>query len=254
MSYNFLQNKRKQEKKLDFYSDSSLIEEPVRPKEDYDNKEKKIHLSKKATSERSWDLEAEHIENFLIENPELKAPKPSSRNVFEKRKRHKTSEGRYDTEKKRKNRNNSNFNNSKRVKSTRWQSQKKVPGDIIRKFRSKKIGQSRITLQMSYSRGLFKNGRASSHVGRRGIPDLSFSEMEFLRNSNRTIQADTKSSPVKTKYINKNTSESIEKDDEISVFFRPSINSQQVFITPELRCSSKEIRESKSTGEVSIFL
>lgn len=71
--------------------------------------------------------------------------------------------------------------------------------------------------------------------------------MEFLRNSKRIIQTDSEFLPVKTRYLNKNISKSIERDDEISTFFKPSINSQQVVITPELRSSPIEILETKST-------
>ncbi|KAI9811328.1 MAG: hypothetical protein M1827_005487 [Pycnora praestabilis] len=49
-------------------------------------------------------------------------------------------------------------------------------------FKANNISQDRLTLKSTQNLGLFKNGRASSPIRRRGLPDLAFSEMRFLRN------------------------------------------------------------------------
>ncbi|KAF8424710.1 hypothetical protein EV426DRAFT_599053 [Tirmania nivea] len=45
--------------------------------------------------------------------------------------------------------------------------------------------RARLTLKSHHSLGLFKNGRASAQVEKRGLPDLTFCEMAFLQGSDK---------------------------------------------------------------------
>ncbi|KAA8894821.1 hypothetical protein FN846DRAFT_912438 [Sphaerosporella brunnea] len=61
---------------------------------------------------------------------------------------------------------------------------------LIKGFSAETIAKQRITLQPSHKLGIFKNGRASSPVRRRGLPDLTFSEVDFLsKRSHRSPEA-----------------------------------------------------------------
>ncbi|KAF8242403.1 hypothetical protein K440DRAFT_617106 [Wilcoxina mikolae CBS 423.85] len=52
---------------------------------------------------------------------------------------------------------------------------------LIEGYSAENIANQRITLQPSHRMGIFRNGRASSPTQRKGLPDLSFSEVDFLR-------------------------------------------------------------------------
>ncbi|CAG8972916.1 hypothetical protein HYALB_00001336 [Hymenoscyphus albidus] len=108
--------------------------------------------------------------------------------TFERRARHKTREDRYapkakdhkadkKQEKKR--------TTTKRAKKKNNPNPKKNGEELMRDFSSKNIGHDRLTIRPPYSLGLFGNGRTSDAAKDKGIPDLAFSDMDFLQKSER---------------------------------------------------------------------
>ncbi|KAH8648968.1 hypothetical protein BGZ60DRAFT_341503, partial [Tricladium varicosporioides] len=137
--------------------------------------------------------------------------------VFEKRARHKTREDRYEPKEatKKEGRHMSKWEK----KSYRRRTAKKTGEDLMSNFTSKNIGQERLTIRPSYRAGLFKNGKASSPAKRRGLPDLAFSEMEFLQHSNYTLQA-ARDGKVTSKSREKDLRKISRVEEEISTFFQ----------------------------------
>ncbi|KAI9698412.1 MAG: hypothetical protein M1836_003992 [Candelina mexicana] len=66
------------------------------------------------------------------------------------------------------------------TKHIKKQRSRKEPAPLLHDFSAQNVSGERLTLKPSLSIGLFKNGRASSPVRGRGLPDLTFSEMKFL--------------------------------------------------------------------------
>ncbi|KAI0998328.1 hypothetical protein K3495_g9867 [Podosphaera aphanis] len=157
-------------------------------------------------------------------------------NSFIKRARHKTREDRYDVN--RKYQPETKISTKKTKKRIDPKREKKKNGtrkanrDSTRNFdkkfnnlSSKEIRQDRLTvIRPSNGLGLFNNGRASSPAKRRRVPDLTFSEMDFLQNSKRELHLQSK------KCIECNSGDpqygrGRKNHDEISSFFKPKIKS-----------------------------
>ncbi|KAL7269293.1 hypothetical protein RUND412_008050 [Rhizina undulata] len=74
-------------------------------------------------------------------------------------------------------------NGKRKMKNRREKSHpksKKPSESLIENFSAENVVKERITLRPSHRLGLFKKGRASSPFKKRGLPDLAFSEMDFL--------------------------------------------------------------------------
>ncbi|KAF7926718.1 uncharacterized protein EAE97_010227 [Botrytis byssoidea] len=142
--------------------------------------------------------------------------------TFEKRARHKTREDRYDT--KRKSNKVEAVDKSIRTRrekrGDRSKAARKASKDLMSNFASNKIGKDRLTVRPSNGPGIFQNGRASSPPRRRGLPDLAFSEMEFLQRSGRRSQVND--SIVVPKSRAKENKKAARAQDEIAEFFKPS--------------------------------
>ncbi|TGO76040.1 hypothetical protein BELL_0178g00120 [Botrytis elliptica] len=142
--------------------------------------------------------------------------------TFEKRARHKTREDRYDTKRK------SNkaeavdkpIRTRRERRGDRTKAARKASKDLMSNFASNKIGKDRLTVRPSNGPGIFQNGRASSPPRRRGLPDLAFSEMEFLQRSGRKSQVND--SIVVPKSRVKEKKKAARAQDEIAEFFKPS--------------------------------
>lgn len=155
----------------------------------------------------------------------LASPAPP-KETFEKRPRHKTREDKYEPKKKEKEEKNrvseGKSSRKKREKSgDRRKAAKKAGDELIQNFSSKNIAQDRLTIRPSNGLGLFNNGRASSPARRRGLPDLAFSEMEFLQHS-RSNQHSGKENPVVSRSREKERKKASRAQDEISTFFGPN--------------------------------
>ncbi|KAG9242400.1 hypothetical protein BJ878DRAFT_544292 [Calycina marina] len=197
-------------------SDSSLLEpaEPV-ARSTYPRIDEVEAKAYKSTRNLSHKKQKQQV------SVSKQAEEPSYRKeTFEKRPRHKTRENLYDP----KRREEKNDPVEKRTKNREKRGDKrkavrKAGEDLMNNFTSKNVGQDRLTMRPSQGLGLFKNGRASSLTRRHGLPDLAFSEMEFLHHSNHQQPA----------HAEKNKSKSQEKSarrsnlayDEMSTFFKP---------------------------------
>ncbi|TGO21898.1 hypothetical protein BPAE_0194g00030 [Botrytis paeoniae] len=142
--------------------------------------------------------------------------------IFEKRERHKTREDRYDTKRK------SNkaeavdkpIKTRREKRGDRTKAARKASKDLISNFASNKIGKDRLTVRPSNGPGIFQNGRASSPPRRRGLPDLVFSEMEFLQRSGKKSQVND-SIVVPISRV-KEKKKAARAQDEMAEFFKPS--------------------------------
>ncbi|OBT75964.1 hypothetical protein VF21_05768 [Pseudogymnoascus sp. 05NY08] len=170
-------------------SDSSLIQ-PAYEREGLPLREKTIgqvasedqtrHTSKKAKKHR------QHASS-TTDDSQSEPDQPHRKETFEKRSRHKTNEDRYESKKARKHVDeNEKPAKKKTIKVKRGDAAKasrKAGEDLMNGFRPKNVSQDRLTI--CPGTGIFKNGRASSPSRNRGLPDLAFSEMQFLKHSNR---------------------------------------------------------------------
>ncbi|KAH7364349.1 hypothetical protein BKA65DRAFT_135273 [Rhexocercosporidium sp. MPI-PUGE-AT-0058] len=213
-------------RKHDSSSDSSLLGEPVRPS---------LHQSKRddprpAVSRRSENQSTPPQKKQRVTSSNSRftshPPTPSPpKETFEKRARHKTREDRYEPKKKEKKQRKTSDEKTSRKKRERKGDRKKAArtaGEtLMQNFSSKSIAQDRLTIRPSQGLGLFNNGRASSPARRRGIPDLAFSEMEFLRQS-KTIQHVDTEDKIKSRSREKEKRKASKAQDEISSFFKPN--------------------------------
>ncbi|MCJ1396955.1 hypothetical protein MMC11_000147 [Xylographa trunciseda] len=144
----------------------------------------------------------------------ISSPVNSSKK-YERRSRHKTKEDRYvfkdataharepSKEKKRK-------------KSTRPARKEKTGSALLHSFAADNVTSDRLTLRPGTSLGLFTKGRASSPFKRGGLPDLSFSEVNFL-STRREQPTESKRDVDNSK--RRRERKAADNDDEISRFF-----------------------------------
>ncbi|KAI1768348.1 hypothetical protein GGR53DRAFT_462600 [Hypoxylon sp. FL1150] len=108
---------------------------------------------------------------------------------FEKRPRRKTREDKYETEKKKRHREGDNdANHSGHQKKKHKKSEKKTMAsskNVVNNFTSGAVLNDRITVQPHLKPGLFDNGRTSK---KQPVPDLAFSEMQFLKHQKKGNQ------------------------------------------------------------------
>ncbi|OBT88809.1 hypothetical protein VE02_03182 [Pseudogymnoascus sp. 03VT05] len=170
-------------------SDSSLIQ-PAYERENLPQREKTIgeftsedqtrHFSKKAKKHRQ-------PASSTTDDSQSEPDRSQRKETFEKRSRHKTKDDRYESKKARKHVDeNEKPAKRKTIKVKRGDAVKasrKAAEDLINGFRPKNVSQDRLTIRPGT--GIFKNGRASSPSRNRGLPDLAFSEMQFLKQSSR---------------------------------------------------------------------
>ncbi|RDW73929.1 hypothetical protein BP5796_07371 [Coleophoma crateriformis] len=141
--------------------------------------------------------------------------------AFERRPRHKTRENVYEVkDKKRKldqplkaRKKSKNQKKNDRKKATR-----KANEELMQTFTSKNIDQERLSLRPSSGIGIFNNGRTSTESRLQGLPDLAFSEMDFLRNARHSrLVKDPQPAPTPRK---KEKRAAEREREEISSFFR----------------------------------
>ncbi|KAI9642327.1 hypothetical protein NHQ30_009129 [Ciborinia camelliae] len=204
-------------------SDSSLLGAPTAPivKETTKTPQK----SRAATHGEETTKTHKHQKNApstMTSSSSQPSVMQQKQETFEKRPRHKTREDRYDTKKK------SNkaevvekpIKTRREKKGDRKKAARKASGDLMKNFASNKIGQDRLTTRPSNGPGIFQNGRASSPPRRRGLPDLAFSEMEFLQRSDK--KSHVNDTIVVPKSRAKEKKKAARKQDEIATFFKPS--------------------------------
>ncbi|RKF62286.1 hypothetical protein OnM2_034026 [Erysiphe neolycopersici] len=225
-SHDYIQNSLKRKKKPAASFDSFITEESVRTslKQDTENFEKNKFTEKSNNESYLAKSIPKRYDSTQNEDNNPSAPFPET--VFQKRMRYKTREDRYEIDKKKKIKHKPAAKTSKKSRRNRRKSNKGLCEKPLPSFSSRKIGTDRLTLKATNYRGIFKNGRASSPIMRRGIPDLSFSEMEFLQHS-------SKLSPRYNGYLTRKKGRLKAKcrnleNDEVSTFFKPSTVSLRV--------------------------
>ncbi|KAI9669360.1 MAG: hypothetical protein M1831_000396 [Alyxoria varia] len=151
-------------------------------------------------SSNEWEKTPGGSSTVLSETPGVPAPSLHRYGQFERKPRRKTRPDLYEPSSRVRRRRRSaqgsleNTNVSKRPKrsqnaprTSKTKHGKKHrgierPGEKInRTFHAENVTQQRLTLNPSRETGIFRNGRASSPTKRRGLPDLTFSEMKFLQ-------------------------------------------------------------------------
>ncbi|KAL8848612.1 MAG: hypothetical protein Q9221_006386 [Calogaya cf. arnoldii] len=148
--------------------------------------------------------------------------------TYERRPRHKTREDRYDLQKDKK------PEKTKDVKSKAHDKPKKKRKGVqksgaalMQNFSAGNIDTDRLTLKATAPVGLFGKGRASSPVRRKGLPDLTFSEVNFL-NHGRGNQEDKVRSQAKSKI--RKEAKAADAEAEFSRFFATSKDTSRVAI------------------------
>ncbi|KFY92077.1 hypothetical protein V498_05164, partial [Pseudogymnoascus sp. VKM F-4517 (FW-2822)] len=205
-------------------SDSSLIQ-PAYEREELPQRETTIgqviseddsrHISKKVRKHRQ-------PASSTTDDSESESDQPQRKETFEKRSRHKTKEDKYESKKARKHAVEDDKPAKRKVikvkRGDAAKASKKAGEDLINGFRSKNVAQDRLTMRPGT--GIFKNGRASSPSRNRGLPDLAFSEMQFLKQSNRQ-PADSEKEVIVSKSGQKTKRERERARNEISNYFVP---------------------------------
>ncbi|KFZ00845.1 hypothetical protein V501_10423 [Pseudogymnoascus sp. VKM F-4519 (FW-2642)] len=217
-------DKRTHREKRRDSSDSSLIQ-PAYEREVLPPREKTIgqvasedltrHFSKKAKKHRQ-------PASSTTDDSQSEPDQPERKETFEKRSRHKTKEDRYESKKARKQVvEDDKPAKKKTIKVKRGdaaRASKKAGEDLVNGFRPKNVSQDRLTIRPGT--GIFKNGRASSPSRNRGLPDLAFSEMQFLKQSNRKAP-ESENEIIASKSGQKTKRERERARNEISNYFVP---------------------------------
>ncbi|KAL8862802.1 MAG: hypothetical protein Q9178_000744 [Gyalolechia marmorata] len=174
-------------------SSASYLEPRVYPNASDEVEEARKSLEPKQGQHRKQHTHMEltsHPSSTTIHSPE----KPAK--TYERSSRHKTREDHYDLPKDKKR------DNTKEAKPKAHDKPKKKRkgveksgGALMQKFSAKNIDTDRLTLKTRVPVGLFGKGRASSPVRRKGLPDLSFSEVNFLSHRRRNQEEDVRSRP-----------------------------------------------------------
>ncbi|MCJ1389319.1 hypothetical protein MMC18_002175 [Xylographa bjoerkii] len=163
-------------------------------------------------NERRQEISSSDVSDVSVSQTSFSPAKPVK--TYERRSRHKTREDRYllkdatahvraPKEKKRK-------------KSTRLSRKEKTGSALLHNFVADNVASERLTLRPGTSLGLFSKGRASSPFRRGGLPDLSFSEVNFL-STRREKPTEPKRDLDNSK--RRRERKTVDDDDEISRFF-----------------------------------
>ncbi|KAI1488503.1 hypothetical protein F5X96DRAFT_645184 [Biscogniauxia mediterranea] len=142
--------------------------------------------------------------------------------AFERRPRRKTREDKYDTNKKAGRKHGTSGGEedgaNRRRKRTKRAGKKRKPAvpskNVMNNFTSDAVMNDRITVQPTFKPGLFDNGRLSKG---KPIPDLAFSEMQFLKHQKR----DPQPKPLSRHRLRERRRENREVE-QVSSFFLPS--------------------------------
>ncbi|RDW67841.1 hypothetical protein BP6252_09237 [Coleophoma cylindrospora] len=176
--------------------------------------------------------------------------------LFERRPRHKTRENLYEVKDKKQKSNQPLMARKKsksQKKNDRKKATRKANEELMQTFTSKSIDQERLSLRPCSGIGIFNNGRTSTASRLQGLPDLAFSEMDFLRNARHSrLVKDPQPAPTPR---NKEKRAAEREREEISSFFRRdreplqethgnALKSQ----TPKQRCKRASLRSISPSG------
>ena len=153
---------------------------------------------------------------------------------YEKRPRHKTRPDKYELKL-----NKSTIGRSRHEiaqKKSKHKRRTKTGLALNRDFKAPNVPQDRLTLKPNTGPGLFHRGKASAPVERRGLPDLTFSEMNFL--TKRRFVSDTRHQRPKDVQPPRNQSSKASVQ-EINDFFSRPKQHDAVFHGPTAKASSQ---------------
>ncbi|KAL9100744.1 MAG: hypothetical protein Q9163_003911 [Psora crenata] len=137
---------------------------------------------------------------------------------YERRPRHKTRQDRYELKQgiEAKECPSSKAGLQKRAKKQKHK--EKTGAALMHHFKAENVSDGRLTLKPSKALGLFGKGRASSPVKRRALPDLGFSELEFLNSRREKPSRDWKEDDNKK---GRKQRKAEVREAEISSYFTP---------------------------------
>ncbi|KAL8708825.1 MAG: hypothetical protein Q9225_007546, partial [Loekoesia sp. 1 TL-2023] len=139
---------------------------------------------------------------------------------YERRSRRKTREDRYELKHGKKRAKPKDGEKLPLGKSKRKRKRMEKSGAaLMHNFSANNVEPERLTLKSTVPLGLFGRGRASSPVRRRGLPDLTFSEMNFLNHRKAGPQENIQ---YQDKRIRRNKDRAADAEAEISRFFASS--------------------------------
>ncbi|KAM3086653.1 hypothetical protein ACMFMF_000599 [Clarireedia jacksonii] len=203
--------------------DSSLLHVPLKPTTEHESVDmhdmERVVLMNETptTSKRHKDKTYQDVHSSISGPSQVQA----GSKAFGKRARHKTREDKYELKKQPKKTSPEEKPTKKRreKKGDQRRAARKASEGLRDNFNSSKIGQERLTVRPTTGLGIFKNGRASSPTRRRGLPDLAFSEMDFLRRSGKYSSTHDTTSLSKSRL--KENRKALREQDEIATFFMP---------------------------------
>ncbi|KAL8670275.1 MAG: hypothetical protein Q9168_005177 [Polycauliona sp. 1 TL-2023] len=173
----------------------------------------------------------------IIDSPE----KPAK--TYERRSRHKTREDRYDLQKDKK------PDKTKDAKSKHKKKRKGVQKSgavLMQNFSAGNVETDRLTLKATVPVGLFGKGRASSPIRRKGLPDLSFSEVNFL-NHGKGSQKENVRSTAKSK--RRQEAKAADTEAEFSRFFASSKDTGRANVGMTEHGSGVKVRRPAEAAE-----
>ncbi|PQE19979.1 ariadne RING finger protein [Rutstroemia sp. NJR-2017a BVV2] len=202
---------------------SSLLHAPLKPTTEHESPD--IYDANRASQISEPPTASKRRKDETYQDVHSSISGPSQVQVdskaFEKRARHKTREDKYEPKKKQSKKPNPEKPTRKRreKKGDKRKAARKASESLKDNFNSNKIGQERLTVRSTTGLGIFKNGRASSPAKRKGLLDLAFSEMNFLRRSGKHVSAHDNIGLSKS--CMKESRKASREQDEIATFFMP---------------------------------
>ncbi|OAP63548.1 hypothetical protein AYL99_02775 [Fonsecaea erecta] len=170
--------------------------------------------SKKRTSDQA-ELGPPADSLYLIQRGEDSAKKLEDNNVtdasekYARKRRHKTRPDRYE------------YKDTIEKPSKKWELKMRVKkrsaGPLNHDFQAPNVASERLTLKPNSGPGFLDKGKSSADAGKRELPDLTFSEMTFLKR--KRLEDDARFPRLKEQSLRKQSSESLRR--EISEFFSP---------------------------------
>lgn len=132
-----------------------------------------------------------------VEQPPTKLRKKKEK-AFEKRARHKTRSEKYEY------RAEAVGTTKQKDRRQTGRPRKKTGHVLNESFRAPNVSQVRLTLNHPNGPGIFHKGRASAEISSSGLPDLTFSEMKFLKRPRETVDEEHRLRVVKRKEEDRN--------------------------------------------------
>ena len=138
--------------------------------------------------------------------------------MYERRKRHKTREDRYDLKlPKRREPERGQQENMPEPPQPRSRKKRNVRNALIRDYTAANVAQKRLTMKATAGGGIFTKGRASTPIKRKGLVASGFSEVAFL-NRHRD-KADESARVPREKERQSNRRAAVDVEEEMSRFF-----------------------------------